>query len=60
MRWILEKEKEGVLLLEETCPKMGERMMEVMRTKHPESRPSSAERLDAYSEIRWRWSLLTS
>ena len=50
VRWITEREKGGVLLPEETCTKTGERVMEVLRTKHPDARPPSAESLDAYPD----------
>ena len=48
LRWITEREKGGVLLPEETCTKTGERLMEVLRTKHPDACPPSAESLYAY------------
>ena len=38
----------GVLLPEEKCTKTGERVMEVLRTKHPDARPPSVASLDAY------------
>ena len=48
--WIKEQETGGVLQLVEICTKTGERVMEVMRTKHPDSRPSSTASLDTYSD----------
>ena len=44
----MEREKGGVLLPEEQCKKTGERVLEVLRTKHPDARPPSAACLDAY------------
>ena len=48
VRWITEREKGGVLLPEDKCTKTGERVVEVLRTKHLDARPHSAARLDAY------------
>ena len=48
VRWITEWEKGGVLLPEDKCKKMGERVIEVLRTKHPDTRPLSVAILDAY------------
>ena len=48
MRWIKEQEKGGVLLPEDKCTKTGERVMEVLRTKHPDARPPSTASLDTY------------
>ena len=48
VRWITEQDKWGVLLPEEKCMKTRERVMEVLRTKHPDARPLSAACLDAY------------
>ena len=50
VRWITEREKGGVLLPEETCTKTGERVMEVLHTKHQDALPPSAESLDAYPD----------
>ena len=49
-RWITEREKGGVLLPEEHCTKTGEHVLEVIRTKHPDSRPPSAACLDTYPD----------
>ena len=48
MRWIKEREKREVLLLEDKCTNTGERVMEVLRTKHPDARPPLSACLDAY------------
>ena len=48
VRWITEWGKGGVLLLEDKCTKMGERVMEMLCTKHPDARPPYAASLDAY------------
>ena len=42
VRWITERDTVGVLYPEEQCTKTVERMMEVLRTKHPDARPSTA------------------
>ena len=48
VRWITERENGGVVLPEDNCMKTGERVMEVLRTKHPNARPPLAACLDAY------------
>ena len=48
MRWNTEREKGGVLLPEEQCTKMGERVLDVHCTEYPDTRPPSAACLDAY------------
>ena len=40
----------GVLQPDDHCTKTGERVMEVLRTKHPDARPTSAASLDAYTD----------
>ena len=44
----MEREKGGVLLPEDNCMKTGERVLEVLRTKHLDARPPSAACLDTY------------
>ena len=48
MRWITKREKGGFFLPEEQCTKTGERVLEVLHTKHPDARPPSTACLDAY------------
>ena len=48
VRWITEREKGGVLQPEEQFTKRGNRVLEVLHTKHPDARPPSATFLDAY------------
>ena len=48
VRWITEREKGGVLQLGERCTKTGDRVMEVICTKHPEARTPTAASLDSY------------
>ena len=48
VRWITEQEKWGVLLPKDKYMNTGERVMEVLRTIHPDARPPSAACLDAY------------
>ena len=49
MRWITEIKKGGVLQPDDHCTKMGERVMEVLCTKHPDARPPPlAASLDIY------------
>ena len=48
VRWITEIKKGGVLQPDDHCTKAGERVMEVLRTKHPDARPPSAASLDIY------------
>ena len=48
VRWITEWEKGGVLLPEDNCTKTGERVVEVLRTKNPDTRPLLATCLDVY------------
>ena len=40
----------GMLQLTELCTKTGERVMEVLHTKHPDARPLTAESLDTYPD----------
>ena len=46
--WITEREKGGVFRPEETCPKIGQLVLEVLRTNHPKARPPTARILEAY------------
>ena len=50
VRWITEREKEGLLQPEDHCTKTRERVMEVLCTKHPDARPPLAASLDAYPD----------
>ena len=50
VRWIMEREKGGVLQPDDHCTKTGERMMEVFRTKHSDARPPPAVCLDTYAD----------
>ena len=43
--WMTEREKGGVLHPEETCTKTGKFILEVLRSKHPEARPLTAQSL---------------
>ena len=45
-RWITKQETGGVLHPTEHCTKTGDRVMEVLRTKHPNLRPLSAASQD--------------
>ena len=49
MRWITERETVRVIQPGERCTKMGDRVMEVLRTKHPEARTPTAASLDCYT-----------
>ena len=48
VRWITERETGGVLQPSERCTETGERVMEVLRTKHPEARAPTAASLDPH------------
>ena len=48
VRWITERETGGVLQPGYRCTKTGNRVMEVLRTKHPEARTPTAASLDSY------------
>ena len=50
VRWIKERETGGILQTRERCTKTGERVMEVLRTKHLEARPPTAASLDSYPD----------
>ena len=50
VRWITDRETGGILQSGERCKKMGERVMEVLRTKHPEACTPTASSLDSYSD----------
>ena len=46
----MEQDTGGVLQPEELCTKTGERVMDVLRTKHPDARPPTAASLDTYPD----------
>ena len=48
VRWITERETGGVLQPGDRCTKMGDRVMEVLRTKQPEARTPTAASLEFY------------
>ena len=48
-RWITKQETGGVLYPEEYCTKTGDVVMEVLRTKHPNTLPLSSVSLDTYT-----------
>ena len=48
VRWIMEREKRGVIQPEGHCTKTGDRVLEVLHAKHPDARPLSAACLDVY------------
>ena len=48
VRWITEQETGGVLQPGDRCTKTGDRVMEVLRTKHPEARTPTSASLDLY------------
>ena len=48
VRWITETETARVIQPGDKCKKMGDRVMEVLRTKHPEARTPTAASLDSY------------
>ena len=45
VQWITERETGGVLHPRERCTKTGKRVMEVLRTEHPEARTQTAASL---------------
>ena len=47
VRWITELETGGVLETGDRCTKTGDRVMEVLRSKHPEARAQTAASLDS-------------
>ena len=47
LRWITERETGGVLHPGERCANMRKRLIEVLRTKHPEARILTAASLDS-------------
>ena len=51
MQWITERKTVSVLQPAERCTKTGERVMEVLRIKHPEARPPTAAILDLYPDL---------
>ena len=50
VRWITERETGRVLQPGDRCKKTGERVMEVLRAKHPEARTPTAVSLDLYPD----------
>ena len=50
VRWITKWETGGVLQAGERCTKTGDRVMEVLRAKHPESRTQTAASLYSYPD----------
>ena len=50
MRWITEREAGRVLQLGGRCTKKGDRVMEVLRAKHPDSRTPTSASLDSYPD----------
>ena len=48
--WINERETIGVLQPGDRCTKTGDRVMEVLRAKHPEARTLTAAILDSYPD----------
>ena len=50
VRWITERETGGVLQPGNQCTKTGDRVMEVLRYKHPEARTPTAASLDSYPD----------
>ena len=48
--WITEREMGGVLQPGDRCTKTGDRVMEVLRSKHPEARTPTAASLDSYPD----------
>ena len=49
VRWITERETGGVLRPGGRCEKTGDRVLEVLRAKHPEARPPTAASLTPYT-----------
>ena len=45
--WTTEREKEGVLDPEDTCPKTVQSVLDVLLLKHPEARPPKVQILEA-------------
>ena len=48
VRWITDMETGGVLHPGDRCTNTGDRVIEVLRTKHPEARTPTAASLDSY------------
>ena len=48
VRWITDREKDRVFQPGDTCPKTGQPILEVLRSKYPEARPRTAGSLEAY------------
>ena len=46
--WIMEREKEGVPQPEDTCPKTGQTVLDVLHSKHPKACPATTKSLEAY------------
>ena len=49
VRWITEQDTGGILQPGERCTKTGDRVLEVICTKHPEARTPTAASLDSYT-----------
>ena len=49
VQWIMERETGGVLKPGERCTKTGDRVVELLRTKHPEAQTPTAASLDCYT-----------
>ena len=50
VRWVSEQETVGVIQPKELCTQTRERVMEVLRTKHPDARPPTVSSLDTYPD----------
>ena len=48
VQWITERDTGGVLQPGDRCTKTGERVIDMLRTKHPEARTPTAASLDSY------------
>ena len=44
----MEREKVGVIQAEDTCPIIGQPVLDVLRSKHPEVQPPTAQIMEAY------------
>ena len=49
VRWITERKKGGVPHPEDTCPKIGQTVLDVLRSNKTEAHPTTAQSLEAYS-----------
>ena len=50
VQWITKRKTGGVLQPGDRCTKTGNRVMEVLRAKHPEARTPTAASLDSYPD----------